>query len=337
MSSSFKLTIVVPVYCEQHNIIKFAMTVEQVLLPLNITYQILFVDDGSTDQTWQELLWLTKRDPKILGMRLTRNFGKEAAIAAGLETADGDAVVIMDVDLQHPPELLPEMIALWRNEDIRVVQAVKQQRQNESFFYTCIIKCYFFLFKSFTNLSIDGATDFKLLDRQVVDAWKTLQERTLFFRGMTAWLGFESRAIPFIPPNRELGQSKWSWISLAALAASSLTSFSSKPLLLIWIWAKLFFIFAIIVGVDALRAKFAGTAFTGFTTVYLLELIIGGSILFCLGLIATYLKHIYDEVKLRPRYLVACQTTPPEPDQGLKPTVAPRSADGQQTPLTVGE
>lgn len=303
----YKLTIVVPVYCEQHNILKFTMAVEQVLQPLAVHYELLFVDDGSSDQTWQELIWLTRRDPKVLCLKLTRNFGKEAAIAAGLEKADGDAVVIMDVDLQHPPELLPHMLAIWRDEKIKVVQAVKEQRQNEPLFYSWMIKIYFTLFSWFTRFSIEGATDYKLLDRQVVDAWKTLQERTLFFRGMTAWLGFEARSIPFIPPRRETGQSKWSWFALAALGASSLTSFSSKPLLLIWIWAKLFLIFAIIVGVDALWAKFEGTAFTGFTTVYLLQLIIGGLILFSLGLIATYLKHIFDEVKLRPRYLIASQ------------------------------
>jgi glycosyltransferase involved in cell wall biosynthesis len=275
-----------------------------VLDTLAVNYEVLLVDDGSPDNTWQAICEQRQRYTKVAGLRLSRNFGKEAALAAGLAQARGQAIVVMDGDLQHPPALIPHMFELWRN-GVEVVEAVKQSRGNESRSSRFRAKLFYSLFSHLSGLDLHGASDFKLMDRRVLDAWLRMGERNLFFRGMNAWLGFRREQIPFNVADRASGESGWSVIQLLRLAMTAVTSFSSAPLYMLVAIGIAFYVFAIGLGINTLYMKFSGLAVDGFSTVILLLLIVGGAVMLGLGLIGVYIARIYEEVKARPRYIVA--------------------------------
>ena len=297
------LSIVVPAYCEATNIEPFISSVNKALSETHISYEFIFIDDGSTDQTWSEITRINQQNHTIHALRFGRNFGKESAIAAGLEHAHGRAIVVMDADLQHPPSLLPEMIALWQQGNL-IVEAIKMERQAESHLKRSLSKLYYTLFSKLSGVDIQHTSDYKLLDESVVEQWKKFGERQLFFRGCVAWLGLAVAKINYTPAARFSGSSKWSLTQLFGLAFSTITSYSSKPLICIWIFAALFFTLGIALSAQILYLLLAGKTVPGFFTVYVLQLISGGMILFSLGLIATYIQQIYAEVKGRPRYVI---------------------------------
>jgi len=302
-----QLSVVIPLFNEAEHLESSLARLFQVLDGLGVALQVLLVDDGSLDGTWACIEALAARRSEVQGLRLSRNFGKEAALAAGLERAQGDAVVVLDGDLQHPPELLPQMLEAWR-EGVEVVEAVKQDRGSEGLLSRWSAQGFYTVFGRLTGQDLAGASDFKLMDRKVLEAWKRLGERNLFFRGMHAWLGFRRVQLPFQVPARAGGRSGWSRLSLLRLAVHAITAFSSAPLQLISGLGLGFLGFALVLGVQTLYQKLSGQAVDGFTTVILLLLLIGGAVMAGLGIIGTYIARIYDEVKQRPRYLVA-QTT----------------------------
>ena len=219
--------------------------------------------------------------------------------------ADGDMVLVMDADLQHPPELIPEMVKAWRDEGYDVVEGIKKTRGRENPFYRICAKFFYYIIYKTADIDLGQASDYKLMDRSVVEAWKELPERATFFRGMSAWLGYERKQIPFDVAERVNGKSKWSLLRLIRLAVNAITSYTSVPLHCITVMGVLMFFGAIILGIQTLYMKFSGRATSGFTTVILLLLIIGSSLMISLGMIGIYLSKIYKEVKHRPRYLVA--------------------------------
>ena len=299
-------SIVIPVYQESSHFAQVFFTLNQVVESLQISYEFVIVDDGSPDNSWQVIQHLARQHPSIItAVRLSRNFGKENALCAGLEIAKGDAVIVMDGDLQHPPELIPKMIHIWHQFDADIVEAVKVSRGQESLISKIGSKVFYAIFNYLSGYNLKGASDYKLLNRKVVDAWLTMGERNLFFRGMTAWLGFKRVTIPFEVPVRIGGQSAWSTIKLIKLAITGLTAFSSLPLHLITLLGCLFLVSAVPIGLQALYLKFTGRAVDGFTTVIVLLLIIGGLLMISLGIIGLYLARIYEEVKGRPRYLIS--------------------------------
>jgi glycosyltransferase involved in cell wall biosynthesis len=298
------LSVVIPLYREGTHLSSTLPEIIAVLNTLSISYEVVLVDDGSPDNTWEAMLGQRELYPQVNCARLSRNFGKEAALAAGLEHVRGDAVVVMDGDLQHPPTLIPKMLQLWR-EGAEVVEAVKQHRGRESLLSQKRAHLFYSLFTRLTGFDLHGASDFKLMDRRVLDAWRKMDERNLFFRGMNAWLGFRRVQIPFDVADRVDGESNWSIIQLARLAVTAVTSFSSAPLYLLSLTGLGFSIFACAVGLQTIYFKISGQAVDGFTTVILLLLILGGAIMLGLGLIGLYIARIYDEVKGRPRYVVA--------------------------------
>lgn len=301
-----ELSVVIPLYREGAHLSTTLSEIIQVLKPLNIIYEIVLVDDGSTDDTWQVMLNLHEIYPQISCLRLSRNFGKEAALAAGLTNARGNAICVMDGDLQHPPKLIPEMIELWRN-GAEVVEAVKSHRGQETLASRIQAQLFYSVFTRLTGLDLRGASDFKLMDHRVLDAWFTMNERNLFFRGMNAWLGFRRVQVLFEVEDRIDGESNWSLISLIRLAITAVTTFSSAPIYLLLVVGLGFSVFAVLLGLETLYMKFSGQAVNGFTTVILLLLIIGGAIMLGLGLIGIYIGRIFEEVKNRPRYVVAEQ------------------------------
>ncbi len=297
------LSLVLPVYNEQNHIASSIQTVQGILQKASIVHEFVLVDDGSRDGTWAELSRLAEHLPEVKALKLSRNFGKEAAICAGLEYALGDAVLVMDSDLQHPPELIPHM---WQklHEGYDVVEGVKADRGHESRFYKLGAKAFYSSFLRLTGFDLRNASDFKMMNRKALDAWLRLRERDTFFRGMSAWVGFNRYPMPFVVANRVEGVSKWSPVKLSRLFVSAISAFSSLPLQFITLLGGLFFVGSLLLALWTLYMKLAGTALSGFTTVILLQLIIGSAIMFGLGTIGIYLARIYDEIKARPRYLI---------------------------------
>jgi glycosyltransferase involved in cell wall biosynthesis len=268
-------------------------------------YELVLVDDGSSDGTWKLLQASVDEFSNVRAIRLSRRFGKELALCAGLERARGDAVVVMDGDLQHPPRLIPEMVRCWEEEGFDVVEGVKQHRGEESRSYRVQTRLYYVLLRSLSGIDLRGASDFKLMDRKVVEAWGRMGERNVFFRGMSAWLGFQRKRLFFNVERRVGGGTAWSPLGLIRLAINGITSFSSLPVHIITVMGVVFLLFSLILGVSSLLQWFSGEAVTGFTTVNLLLLIIGSMLMIGLGIIGEYIAKIYEEVKGRPRYVIA--------------------------------
>jgi polyisoprenyl-phosphate glycosyltransferase len=302
------VSIVIPVFQESAALPSFLAAVRHMLDQVGVSYELILVDDGSSDNTWPIIAQEAKASPSVRGFRLSRNFGKEAALCAGLEKARGAAVIVMDGDGQHPASLLPEMIRMWRATGADIVQAVKRSRGQESFSNKAAALSFYAILEKFSGFDLKGASDFKLMSRKAVDAWLRMGERNVFFRGMTAWMGFTTVQIPFEVAQRSQGQSTWSYLKRVKLAITGITAFSSLPLQLVTFAGGLFLVFSVVLGAQTLYLKLAGHAVSGFTTVILLELIIGSCLMISLGIIGEYLARIYREVKGRPRYLVTEST-----------------------------
>jgi glycosyltransferase involved in cell wall biosynthesis len=256
-----------------------------ILIRQGISFELILIDDGSTDSSWEVIAQACNDRPFIHAARLTRRFGKEAAMRAGLQMAQGRAVIVMDADLQHPPALIPEMLRLWETGGFDVVTGVKHPQGS-----SVLRRLFFSLNSKLTGVDLREASDFKLLDRRVVDAYLALPERNLFFRGMIAWAGYKTTTLPFTPDERQHGKTQWSFRHLTKLALTSITSFSSIPLHLITTLGFVFIIAALLLGGQTLYNKLSGNAVSGFTTVILLLLITGNVIMLALGVIGEYLS-----------------------------------------------
>jgi glycosyltransferase involved in cell wall biosynthesis len=298
------ISLVVPVYNEESIIRSNLAAILNAAGGEWYELELVAVDDGSRDASAAEIAEAAALDPRIRLISFTRNFGKEAAIHAGLAEARGDAVVVLDGDLQHPPELIPGMLEFWRN-GLYVVEAVKADRGNETFQSGLFARGFYAMFHRFAGLDIKDHSDFKLLDRVVVDTYLAFPERQRFFRGIIGWARFPSAKIPFSVPERAGGgASQWSKLKLLRYAVNNITSFSSLPLKLVWVLGLATLAIGTLVGAVSLVQKFQGKAIDGFTTVNLLIIMIGGAILLSLGIIGHYIARLYDEVKGRPSYLI---------------------------------
>lgn len=307
---NYYISIIIPVYNEEKQIEETVGIIMQILSGNGIGCEFVLVDDGSSDGTWETITRLSRNFSCVSAIKLSRNFGKEAAICAGLERARGDACLIIDSDLQHPPSLIPEMARLWRIEGYDVVEGIKSSRGKESYVTRIGASLFYKLLKLLSGYDLENTSDFKLLDRRVVEVWKKLGEHNTFFRGMSTWVGFKRVSIPFNVSERKTGKSGWSFFKLLKLAIDAITSYSSLPLQVVTLIGVLFLLGSVVLGIQTLYKKFAGQALSGFTTVILLQLIIGSCLMISLGIIGTYLARIYDEVKSRPRYIVSEEIGP---------------------------
>jgi len=298
------ISVVIPLYNEGSHLRELLSDLKSALQQTGCRFEVVLVDDGSVDDTWERIKDEARALRTLRALRLTRNFGKELALCAGLERARGEAIIVMDGDGQHPPSLLPIMIEAWRTSGADVIEAVKHRRGRESLASRFGALTFYVILNKLSGFELKGASDFKLIDRRVVDTWLGMRERNVFFRGMTAWMGFNAVQIPFDVPARRIGKSHWSYLRRAKLALIGITTFSSFPLHFVTFAGVIFFIFAVGLGIQTLYLKLAGRAFTGFATVILLELIIGSLLMISLGIIGEYLARIYEEVKGRPRYIV---------------------------------
>ncbi len=298
------LSIVLPSYNEEQNIANTAKVLSSLLEQEKIEYELVFVSDGSKDATYEEILRVAEENPRIKGAKFSRNFGKEACIFAGLQLTTGDAVIVMDCDLQHPPKVIPQMWELWKN-GYEVVEGVKSARGKESLGYKLSAGLFYKIMSKLIKMDMNASSDYKLLDRKVVDVLLELPERNTFFRALTFWAGFRTTTVEYEVQERAYGTSKWSLISLMKYAITNATSFSTLPLQLVTVMGVIAILFSLILGIQTTVRYFMGNSVEGFTTVILLILIIGGFIMISLGIIGHYLARIYEEVKGRPKFIIS--------------------------------
>ena len=298
------LSVILPAYNEEKMIEKARDTLGRVLSEQDIPYEIVFVDDGSKDQTWPEIEKAAKKDNHVAGVHFSRNFGKESAMMAGLASAGGDCCVVMDCDLQHPPETVVEMYRLWE-QGYEVVEGVKHSRGKESLAHRASAGMFYKIISKAVGIDMSRASDFKLLDRKAVDALLEMPERNAFFRALSAWIGYKTTSVEFDVREREEGVSKWSTKSLIRYAITNIVSFSSAPMQFVTGAGVFMFLLAVVLGIQTLVHYFTGNAVEGFTTVILLLLLIGSILMISLGIIGYYISKIYEEVKGRPRYLIS--------------------------------
>lgn len=298
------LSIIIPSFNEQDMIHTTFHTVRDIMHNAGIPFEIIFVDDGSTDLTYRNIYQLSREHSEVKGLSFSRNFGKESAIFAGLNEARGGCCVIMDCDLQHPPQTIVDMYHLWE-EGYEVVEGIKSSRGRENPMHTLCANSFYSIISKLTGIDMANASDFKLLDRHAVDSLLEMPERAPFFRALSSWIGFRTTSVPFEVQERTVGTSKWSLWSLIKYAIRNITSFSGAPMQMITFLGWVMFLFSLILGIQSLYRYFSGTALEGFTTVILLQLIIGSILMISLGIIGHYISRIYDEIKRRPRYIVS--------------------------------
>lgn len=302
---SIKCSIIVPVFNEEPVIDAFINSLEGALDQSRYPCEFIFIDDGSSDSTWEILKKHSLSSPRLRAVRFTRNFGKEAAIQAGLEMVKGQIAVIMDADLQHPPDLLPQMISLWENEGYNVVEGVKTFRQKESLLNKAGSAFFYKAMKALTGFDIRRDTDYKLLDRKAIEAYLSMKEKSRFFRALIPFLGLKTAKVPFSPQERIGGQTKFSFMKLLTMGMRAITSFSSFPLHIITLLGILTLIFSFFLGIQTIYMKISGKSVEGFTTVILLILTIGSILMLALGVIGEYIARIFEEVKNRPSFVIA--------------------------------
>lgn len=298
------LSIVLPAYNEETNIANTVKALSTLLEENGIEYELIFISDGSRDGTFAEIVKASRENSRIKGAEFSRNFGKEAGIFAGLELASGDAVIVMDCDLQHPPQVIPEMWELWKG-GVEVVEGVKTSRGKESLGHKLSAGIFYKVMSGLIRMDMNASSDFKLLDRKVVDVLLDLPERNTFFRALSFWTGFRTEAVQYEVQERQFGESKWSFWSLMKYAITNATSFSTLPLQMVTVVGIVFILFSAVLAVQTLVRFLTGTAVEGFTTVILLLLIIGGLLMLSLGVIGHYIARIYEEVKGRPKYIIS--------------------------------
>ncbi|HEY0721862.1 MAG TPA: glycosyltransferase family 2 protein [Gammaproteobacteria bacterium] len=300
------LSVVIPFYNESGNIPELFRRLDEVLSRHAPEYEVIGVDDGSRDDTFLRLLAEREKNPRIKLVRLSRNFGKEIALSAGLQHTRGEAVVTMDADLQHPPELIPEFLAHWR-EGYKMVYAARQSAQRETWLHTLFAKVFYWLFAKISHLELPkGAGDFRLLDRRVVDALNAMPERTRFMKGLFAWVGFSQIGVPFVPPERFSGKSGFSFHRLWHFAIDGVAAFSTVPLRVWSLLGLLISALSLIYGAFlVIRTLAFGIDVPGYASLMVSTLFIGGIQLISLGVIGEYLGRVFEEVKHRPLYLIS--------------------------------
>lgn len=299
-----RLSVVLPAYNEEQMLAKTCRTLKKILDLAEINYELVIVDDGSTDQTWKIIEETAEKDRNVTGVHFSRNFGKEAAIVAGLAQASGNAVAVMDCDLQHPPEVLVKMYRLWK-QGYEVVEGIKKSRGTETVFHRKSAGFFYRIMSRATGFNMENASDFKLLDRKAVESVLSMPERSMFFRAASSWVGFKSTSVLFEVQEREAGESKWSTGSLIRYAFRNIVAFTTLPLQFVTIGAGGCFICSLLLLIYSLVRYFTGHAVEGYTTLLIVMLFIGSAVMMSLGIIGYYIARIYEEVKRRPRYIVS--------------------------------
>ncbi len=297
------LSIIVPAYNEEESISLATQIISSIMNEAAIPFELIFIDDGSKDQTWNNITKISSETSFVVGVRFSRNFGKESAIIAGLSKAKGDCCVVIDCDLQHPPEKIVEMYRLWEN-GYEIIEAVKSSRGAEGKFHSLAAKIFYSVISRATGIDMENASDFKLLDRKAVNVLINMRERQAFFRAISSWIGFKTARVEFDVQERKTGESKWSTIALIKYALHNISSFSTAPMQIVTFLGTIMFIVSLILGGTSLFQWFYGQAMEGFTTVILIQLFSSSIVMVSLGIIGYYIAKMYEEIKGRPKYII---------------------------------
>jgi polyisoprenyl-phosphate glycosyltransferase len=300
------LSIVIPVLNEADNLDALVGRLTPVLDKVGMRWEIIFVDDGSTDETLARLKALNEREPRATGISFSRNFGKEIALAAGLQYARGDACVMLDADLQHPPEMIEQFVAKWR-EGYDIVYGNRLDRNTDGLFRRMYGRAFYRLFNYLSHGNLpSGAGDFRLLNRKAIDAMNRFKENSRFNKGLYSWIGFKTIGLPYQVSERAVGTTKWSMRKLTHFALDGLTSFSTLPLR---VWSVLGLAISILAMIYAsfilIRTIIFGADVPGYPSILVSVMLLAGVQLISLGVLGEYLGRVYEEVKDRPLYLVA--------------------------------
>ena len=297
------LSVIIPAYNEEEIIPQTASVIDGILSGENIEHELLFVNDGSKDKTWEKIEEQAKVFSGVRGVSFSRNFGKESAIFAGIAEAKGECCVVIDCDLQHPPEKIVEMYRLWE-QGYEIVEGVKTDRGRESGFHKFAAKSFYGIMSNSVGFDMSRASDFKLLDRKAMNVLLNMREKNAFFRALSSWIGFKSTEVEYEVREREVGTSKWSTRALFKYALTNITSFTSAPMQIVTILGFIVFVVGLGASLEAVITFFEGKAQDGFTTVIILQCFTGSFIMMALGIIGFYISKIYDEVKGRPKYII---------------------------------
>jgi len=305
MLGKLKLSIIVPVYNEEGNLAELHTRLTSVLKSLNHSYEIIFVDDGSTDKSFEHIADLAKHDGKTKALSFSRNFGHMVALSAGLDAAAGEAAITLDADLQHPPELIPQLVSKWEN-GAEIVNTIRSETKGAGFFKRITAGFFYWLISKIGRINLKANTaDYRLLDQKVVATLKNVKERHRFLRGLIAWVGFKQEFLPYQADQRLSGKSKYSFHRMFSFAIDGITSFSAFPLRLATYLGLVIAFFSFLYILYALYIRFFTTqAIEGWTSVLVAVLFIGGVQLIFLGVIGEYLSRVFDEVKQRPLYII---------------------------------
>jgi polyisoprenyl-phosphate glycosyltransferase len=299
------ISIIIPAYNEEGNVLPIYNKISEILSPINCAYEIIFVNDGSTDKTEKSILQIIENDKNVKLISFSRNFGHMAALIAGYQYCDGDAAITMDCDLQHPPELIIELLKGWKN-NFEIVNTIRIDANEKSIFKKITSKYYYVLFSWFCDFPLEsGSADYRLVSRKVIDKLNSLEEYEIFLRGMVHWLGFNSTSITYIANPRYSGKTKYNLRKMLHFAIHGITSFSIKPLKLITIIgffvSGLTFVYMIF---TIYYAIFLKEAVSGWTSLILSILFLGGVQLISIGVLGEYIGKIFIETKKRPRFII---------------------------------
>jgi Glycosyltransferases involved in cell wall biogenesis len=305
VESRKKIAIVIPAYNEEDNVEIAYKRLKEVLDSTNYDYELIFVDDGSKDNTLSKLLELYEKDKKVKVISLSRNFGKEIALSAGLDYADADAVIPFDADLQHPPEVIPELLAKFE-EGYDVVNAVKRKRGGENFFKRFMSEAFYKIINNVSSVEIpQNVGDFRLISKDALNAVKQIRERKRFMKGIFAWVGFKTASVYYETAPRHAGKTKWNYFKLINLAIEGITSFSIAPLRLASLLGLFVSFVAFLYAMWIIIQKLVyGNPVKGYPSIMVAILFLGGVQLITIGIIGEYVGRIYEEVKQRPLYIV---------------------------------
>ena len=297
------ISIIIPAYNEEKCIKHAYDAIQALLSENNIEGEFIFVDDGSKDQTYKMITELSKEKANVVGLHFSRNFGKESAISAGLSAVSGECAVVIDCDLQHPPEKIIEMYRLWED-GYEIVEGIKKERGQEKKMHSLGAKLFYSVISRMAGFDMANSSDFKLLDRKVVDVLNKMPERG-FFRAISYWVGYNKATVEYDVKERVEGESKWSTRGLVKYAISNISSYSTAPMQTVTVLGVIMLIISVIFGIWALIDKIVGRALEGMTTVIIITIFIGSIIMISLGIIGYYIARIYEEIKGRPKYIIS--------------------------------
>ncbi len=302
-----KISIIVPCYNEESVINHYHSSFLDLWHNSHVLsayeYELLFIDDGSSDNTPQMIKTLCDRDDNTRFTSFSRNFGKEAAIFCGLKQATGDAVIVMDADLQHPLTTIPDMINKW-TEGYDIVEGIKSKRGDESLVHGIMAKIFYKICSRITGFNMVDSSDYKLLDRKVVNSLNELTEKLTFFRALSYWVGYNSTSVEYEVAERAGGKTKWNRHSLFKYAINNMIAFTYAPLYIIGLVGILILLIGLVLGIDAIVSYINGNSISGYPSLVILITVATGGIMLSLGIISVYISKIYNEVKGRPRYIV---------------------------------